>query len=280
MKYKIESKNTTNFVELHDCQCSQLLYENSKITLEMEWMEILSSHPENPYDKAHQSDIGLIEFNNIILIDCEIEGNNLTESIESKKSFLTDDILITSYFEDSRISSNYKLAELDGFLSENRFLKLEFLFKDSMVMWNDLNGESWFEEKKWNYPKEEYTIKEILKMMSWCNSEKIQKQGLKLASNIKYLDHFFQPVIDNESKNLWENCAIVLSERTDEELTPWLIQCFAWMQDMNWPGASIILDRLHKFADTENLSREKNKAIKIARILKDNEWLKALYQIK
>lgn len=280
MNYTTESINTTNFIELHDCQCSQLYYENSKMILEMDWMEILSEHPENPYDKAHQSDKGLIEFNDIMLIDCEIEEINYTESIENKKHFQIDDIEITDYYESGRISSKYKYAELAAFTSDNNFITFEFLFKDSKVMWNDLNGESWFEGKIWHKPEPEYTVKEILKMLSWNNPEEVQIKGLKLASDIKYLDYFFQPVIDNESKSLWENCAVVLSKRTDKELAPWLIQCFAWMQDMNWPGAPTIADRLDKYGDKETLNCEKNKAIKIAEILNDNEWLEILRQIK
>ncbi len=277
MKYKIESKNTTDFINLHDCQCSQLLYENSTMILKMDWMEILSNHPDNPYDKAHQSDKGIIEFNDIIPIDCKLEEKNLIEYIESKSSFKVDNIEINCYFEDNRISSKYKYAELAGFTPENKFLIFEFLFKDSMIMWNKLNNESWFEDNKWRRPKKEYTINEILKMLSCNNSEEVQQKGLKLASDVKYLDYFFQPLTDNGSENLLYNCALVLSKRTDDELSAWLIQCFAWLKNINCPGASIIADRLHNYCDGEKLSYEKNKAIKIARALNDDEWLKVLY---
>lgn len=248
--------------------------------LEMDWMEILSNHPENPYDKAHQSDRGIIEFNDIKAIECKLEEKSFTEYIESNNNFKFDNIDINCYFEDSRISSKYKYAELAGFASENRFLKFEFLFKSSKVMWNNLTNESWFEENKWRCPKKEYTVNEILKMLSSNNTKEVQQKGLKLAADIKYLDYFFQPFIDNESKTLWENCALVLSKRTDNELSTWLIQCFAWLQDMNWPGAFIIADRLHKYCDEKTLNHEKNKAIKIARILNDYEWLKVLYTFK
>ena len=33
----------------------------------MEWMEVLETHPDNPYSEAHQSGNGMIE-----LLECEI----------------------------------------------------------------------------------------------------------------------------------------------------------------------------------------------------------------
>ena len=50
-----------------------------------------------------------------------------------------------------------------------------------------------------------------------------------------------QPI---EDKSLWENCAKVLADKSDEVLAPYFIQLFEWLQDMNWPGAYIIYDRL------------------------------------
>ena len=46
------------------------------------------------------------------------------------------------------------------------------------------------------------------------------------------------------NKNVWDNCAKIVSVKTDEELKPYMISLFEWLQDMNWPGAEIIYDRL------------------------------------
>ena len=275
MEYRTESKNTTKFIDLHDCQCQHLNYRNSKLILKMDWMEILEEHPENPYDVAHSSDGGLIEFNDVIIIDCEIAGINFTNDIESKKYFWADDIEIYSYYENSHISLKYKYAEISGFTSDNEFINIEFLFKESCIKWNDLDDESWFARLK----KTEDNVKDILKMLSWNNSKEVQEKGLKLASDIKYLRYLFQPFIDRESKSLWDNCAIVLSGKNDKELMPWLFQCFVLLQDMNWAGADKIFNRLSKYNDKEKLNHEKNKAIKIAKILNDDDWLKILYKI-
>ena len=67
MKYKTESRNTTEFINLHDCECLSLSYENSGIVMEKEWMEILGEHSENPYNMAYSSDRGMIGFNDVII---------------------------------------------------------------------------------------------------------------------------------------------------------------------------------------------------------------------
>lgn len=56
--YEFCSKNTLDRISLHDCKCSRMFFDGSSIVLDMEWMEILPSHPNNPYGKAHQSKEG------------------------------------------------------------------------------------------------------------------------------------------------------------------------------------------------------------------------------
>ena len=53
----------------------------------------------------------------------------------------------------------------------------------------------------------------------------------------------FQPI---ESKSIWENCAKVLISKEDQELNLYLISMFQWLQDMNWPGAELIYERLKR----------------------------------
>ena len=58
---------------------------------------------------------------------------------------------------------------------------------------------------------------------------------------MKHLSVFLQQI---ESKSVWENCAKVLISKSDEELALYLVSMFMWLQDMNWPGAYLIYDRL------------------------------------
>ncbi len=72
-KWKYVSENTTDAVSLHDCDCSHLFYENNKVIMKMEWMEILDFHPQNEYSEAHQSGEGVIELIEPQLIKCTYE---------------------------------------------------------------------------------------------------------------------------------------------------------------------------------------------------------------
>lgn len=278
MKYKVQSQNTTKFIDLHDCDCSCFRYDGADITLGMEWMEILAEHPDNPFEKAHQSGEGMIKFEAPIILGGKISKQDGTTEIINADVFAFYDTELTYYFENDTISTKYKYAQIDAFGSGGRdFITIEFLFKKSVIMWNELNEESWFEGRKRKSP---ITNEDIIKMLSCNNSEEEQKRGMELASKNKYIGCFFQPCMDRGDKSAWENCASVLSNKSDEELTPWLLKCFEWLQDMNWPGAERIAERLSRFKNSEVLNSEKEKAIRIAELSDDDEWLEWLRRVK
>lgn len=89
-----------------------------------------------------------------------------------------------------------------------------------------------------------YTIDEIFDMLDWSQPESVQQFGIKEASSIKHLHVFILPCSRTYSKNLWENCAKVLAAKSDDELEPFFGGLLEWLQDLNWPGAEIIYNRL------------------------------------
>ncbi len=272
MKYRVESENTTKYIELHDCQCARFSFGGGRAVMEMEWIEVLAEHPENPYEKAHQSGEGEIVFEGAVMISDKTELGR--DGFGELSALSVEGIEILSFFE-SEIDGRYRYACIGG-LCENEYVTLELLFERSLVKWNELNGESWFEAREFERKKPEHTVPEILKTLSWNNPEEVQEKGRRLASKIGYLGFLFQPQVGGESKSLWENCAMVLSERDDGKLSPWLLQCFLWLRDMNWPGAEIIRKRLSLFKDSGRLNSETAKAERIARIVGDTEWLEEL----
>ena len=92
-------------------------------------------------------------------------------------------------------------------------------------------------------------INYIFHLLDWNRTEAEQQEGLALARSVKCISAFFQPAeVDNcGGKPTWDNCALVIAERSDEELTPYVYPMLWWLQDMNWPGAEIILQRLLRF---------------------------------
>lgn len=89
-------------------------------------------------------------------------------------------------------------------------------------------------------------IKQIYRMLDCNNSVEIQTEGKNLARKVTNLSLLIQP---ENMIMAWKNCAIVLSEKSDEELAPYLDSLLDWLQDINWDGAIIILNRLKYYYD-------------------------------
>lgn len=118
----------------------------------------------------------------------------------------------------------------------------------------------------------EMGIDRIFEMLSWSNNEEIQELGIAEAKKIKNLSVLIKPI---ESKSIWENCARVLIEKDDQELEMYLIELFYWLQDMNWPGAYLIFDRLKGVPDTM-IGSAYSFCLNLALQTKDYAWTAAL----
>ena len=129
-------------------------------------------------------------------------------------------------------------------------------------------------------------IDEVYDLFTWDNTytpeeySQREQQGLELTKGVKYLFPFLQPILPNrKSKSVWEPCAKVIADRSDEELTPYLYSLFKWLQDLNWPGSEIILERLAKMPKTlteEALKYSKSRAEKD----QDEMWLVRLKEFE
>lgn len=119
-------------------------------------------------------------------------------------------------------------------------------------------------------------IDQIFEMISSNNEEKIQIQGIEEAKKIKHLSVLIQPI---ESKSIWENCARVLVSKSDQELKPYLIDLFKWLQDMNWPGAYLIYDRLKRMT-IPDIEIAYNICLSLADKAEDYPWKQSLKDFK
>ena len=117
-----------------------------------------------------------------------------------------------------------------------------------------------------------YDIDEIIKMLDWNNSIEVQEKGIELARDIKCINAFMFPVY-KYSKSVWGNCAKILAEKTDEVLKPYLPILLEFLQDLNWPGSPIILERLQNFTKTEWLCTEFQESVEKAKATDDHMWL-------
>lgn len=123
-----------------------------------------------------------------------------------------------------------------------------------------------------------YKIDELMNMLDCNNSIEIQEKGIELAKNVKNIKVFVLPQNESYNKNVWENCAKILEDRTDDELTICLSELMAWIKDWENPGALTIIKRLRGFSETRGLSAEINNCAKVARATNNQKWLISLAQ--
>lgn len=123
----------------------------------------------------------------------------------------------------------------------------------------------------------------VIGMLDWNNSVEVQNKGIKLAKEVRNINVFIQPIIKNHDKtyerNVWDNCAFILSERDDQELKPYLHELFQWLMDFNWPGAWRILERLKAFEADEQYISELNRCMMEAKAMDSENWLISLEKL-
>ena len=112
----------------------------------------------------------------------------------------------------------------------------------------------------------------IMGLLDWNKSIADQAEGIKMAENIENINVFLQPCSKNYNKNVWDNCAKILSARSNEELSPYMIELMEWLQDMNWPGAFCIFDRLKGMVNEQLFQYSYTICLKCARALDDETW--------
>lgn len=115
------------------------------------------------------------------------------------------------------------------------------------------------------------TLDSLYDMLRWDASE----DSLKRVRGIIECDPDFdcgvliQPL---GRKRCWDNCAKLLCERSDDDLEELLPCLLEWLQDLNWPGAMVVLGRLRHFEESM-LKAPLKSAVNIAVLGNDEEWL-------
>lgn len=119
----------------------------------------------------------------------------------------------------------------------------------------------------------------ILRDFDWNKPVEIQNDALNRSLQVEDISIFIQPHTDEYNKNVWENCAKALAMRSDSQLEKHLIPLLEWLQDMNWPGAEIIAERLNSFSDKTELKASYDICVNKAMLSDDTDWLYWLSKI-
>lgn len=144
--YKFVSKNTVDQLSLHDCECSRLYYSAHSLVFEMEWMEVLASHPDNPHSKAHQSGEGMIVLYDPIIISAQLTGGSEPDKTLSLESIDVSSIELLDF--DEQLTDGGYMLNLFGQLGSGAgydFIVMRLTYRSSEVMFDELEQPSWFE---------------------------------------------------------------------------------------------------------------------------------------
>ena len=57
-------------------------------------------------------------------------------------------------------------------------------------------------------------ITEIMDMLDWHKLPEIQTKGMAQAKDAETIRPFIQPLTPEHNKNVWENCAAIIAEKT------------------------------------------------------------------
>ena len=116
-------------------------------------------------------------------------------------------------------------------------------------------------------------IDRIMYLIDWNRSSVEQQEGISLAREVVCIKAFFQPSGPEYNKSVWENCATIICAHPDEELLPYLMDMILWIQDLNWPGAEQIQQRLIAFQDVSMLALTLNSIVPALEKLEETSWL-------
>lgn len=120
----------------------------------------------------------------------------------------------------------------------------------------------------------------VMNLLDWNKTADEQARGRYLAREIHDIRIFMQPCNQLYNKNVWENCAKIISERGDDELAPHLVTLLEWLQDLTWPGAICVKDRLLRYSDISSFEAALDCCLRHAQETEDHIWENNLIKIK
>jgi len=117
----------------------------------MEWMEILRTHPLNPFPQAHQSGEGRIELVEPKIVECTLSmnGSEETHRVSDVRELDYRELEFLEYEEASREDGTdvYRAKMYMLFDRESCYYDfcMEIKYQKSLVMWDTFHEVSWFE---------------------------------------------------------------------------------------------------------------------------------------
>ena len=116
----------------------------------------------------------------------------------------------------------------------------------------------------------------LIGMLDWHEPEDVQARGRWLLRERFPWAAFSGPWSICPDKGTWINIAKVICGLDDKTLAPHLKQLLPWLQDLNWPGAILLVNRLCQFEGKGQLDQALQAALDTAEQDDDEDWTENL----
>lgn len=119
-------------------------------------------------------------------------------------------------------------------------------------------------------------LNELVACLSWNTSKECQQNAIMALCGMENLDVsiLLQPC----DKSCWENAALVLKNINYPRIEPIIPGLIRWLQDMNWPGSSIILELLASI-EGSTLIRYIEESLNEAKNEEDYIWISGIKEL-
>ncbi len=122
-------------------------------------------------------------------------------------------------------------------------------------------------------------IDNLIEQLSWNGTEEQQRQAIDaLVAQIPHRE-LYKLMRPGEVKDTWQNAAEVIARYNRKFGQQEILGMFEWLQDINWPGASVIFKKLNSMS-RQQISAPLEMAMCQAKHTNDQEWMEQLVKIR
>ena len=145
--FRYVSENTIEHLSLHDCDCTAMQVDGGDLVFELEWIEVLATHPDNPFPQAHQSGRGRIVLHSAVIEQGVLEKGENKAPISDASQVKGFEVLS---FDEERKDGGFELSMCGVFhgVKDADYIEMKIRYSSSTVMFDELGEVSWFETFK------------------------------------------------------------------------------------------------------------------------------------
>ncbi|MCR5480011.1 MAG: hypothetical protein K6F27_09185 [Ruminococcus sp.] len=120
-------------------------FDGADLVFEVEWIEVLATHPDNPFPQAHQSGEGRIVLHGAVIEQGVIPKDDENTPIADPAQVKGFEVL---RFDEERKDGGFELSLIGVFhgVKDADYIEMKIRYSSSTVMFGEFGEVSWFED--------------------------------------------------------------------------------------------------------------------------------------